>query len=131
MFYAAFPQSYSGQAVGTGQCVAFVERACNAPLTVQWRQGAKVKSNLFLPPGTAIATFDPNGTYGNHTDGRSHAAIYMGQDANGLWVWDQWLNQPAHMRTIRFQGGAPGVKQVNDGDFFYVVEVASAPPATT
>lgn len=125
MFTTPALQRYVGQVVETGECVALVERACNTPRTPQWRQGSKVKAQLSLAPGTAIATFDPNGTYGNHTDGRSHAAIYMGQDAGGLWVWDQWAGQPAHMRTIRFQAGAPGVKQANDGDVFYVVEVAT------
>lgn len=41
-----------------------------------------------MVPGTAIATFDPSGKYGNHTDGRSHAAIYLGQDATGIQVLD-------------------------------------------
>jgi hypothetical protein len=35
-----------------------------------------------IPYGTAIATF-PNGKYSGH------AAIYTGQDANGIQVWDQ------------------------------------------
>lgn len=69
-----------------------------------------------------IATFDANGKYTNSTDGTSHAAIYVGQDAAGLQVWDQWTAQPVHQRTIRFQGGAAGVKPVNDGDAFYVIE---------
>jgi hypothetical protein len=76
-----------------------------------------------LTPGTAIATFDPNGTYGNHTDGRSHAAILMASDPKlGLHVWDQWVGHPVSMRWIRFQNGAPGVHPVNDGDAFYVIE---------
>jgi len=122
-YVASAPQSYAGQVVGSGQCVAFVETACKAPLTANWRQGAKVKGDVSIPPGTAIATFDPNALYGNHTDGRSHGAIYMGQDAGGIWVWDQWLGQPAHMRTIRFQGdpSPAGILHVNNGDFFFVV----------
>jgi len=31
--------------------------------------------NMTILPGTAIATIDDDGRYGNHTDGRSHAAF--------------------------------------------------------
>ena len=78
-----------------------MKAASGAPVTSEWSQGLQVKGST-LPTGTAIATFDPDGTYGNHTDGRSHAAIYAGQDAAGLQVWDQWLGQPVHQRTIFF-----------------------------
>ena len=43
-----------------------------------------------LAPGTAIAVFDSNGRHGNHTDETSHAAIYLRQDAEGIYVIDQW-----------------------------------------
>ena len=122
-YVAPSPETYQGQVVGTGQCVAFVEKASGAHLTSGWRRGTTVKGNAAqIQKGTAIATFDSNGTYGNHTDGTSHAAIYVGQDANGIQVWDQWTGQPVHQRTVRFQGGAPGVKPVNDGDAFYVID---------
>ena len=117
---AAHPESYAGQVVGSGQCVAFVEQSSGAPLTASWSQGAKVKGAT-LAAGTAIATFGASGKYTNSTDGTSHAAIYVGQNAAGIQVWDQWVGQPVHQRTIRFQGGAPGVKPVNDGDAFYVI----------
>jgi hypothetical protein len=63
--------------------------------------------------GTAIATFVENGRYGNHTDGSSHAAIYIGQTADGIEVIDQWSHvvggkrreQMAHRRVLRFKGG--------------------------
>lgn len=119
-YIAQNPSSYAGQVVGNGQCVAFVQTASGAPVTASWSQGALVKGNA-CQVGTAIATFDGDGTYGNHTDGTSHAAIYVSQDAIGIQVWDQWLGQPVHQRTIRFQGGASGVKPVNDGDAFYVI----------
>lgn len=120
-YIAAHPESYAGQAVGSGQCVAFVEAACGAPLTASWTQGAKVKGAA-LAEGTAIATFGPDGKYANKTDGTSHAAIYVSQNQVGIQVWDQWLGQPVHQRTIRFQDGADGAKPVNDGDFFYVID---------
>jgi hypothetical protein len=118
-YIAANPDQYAGQVVGDGQCVAFVRTASGAPATASWSQGAQAKGSA-IAAGTAIATFDPNGTYGNHTDGTSHAAIYIGQDAGGLQVWDQWVGQPVHQRTIAFRGGAG--KPVNDGDAFYVIE---------
>lgn len=120
-FIAANPETYAGQVVGSGQCVAFVEAASGAPLTSSWTKGAQVKGAM-LAAGTAVATFGPAGTYTNSTDGTSHAAIYVSQSPVGILVWDQWIGQPVHQRTIRFQGGAPGTEPVNDGDFFYVIE---------
>ena len=115
------PASYAGQSVGTGECVAFVEAAASTPHTASWRKGVLVKGNA-VPAGTAIATFDPDGSYGNHTDGRSHAALFVSEREDGLLVWDQWHDHPVSQRTIHFRGGegAP----VNDGDQFYVIEPA-------
>ena len=121
-YIAKDPESYKGTVVGTGQCVPFVQKASSAPVTSEWKRGAKVRGASATKKGTAIATFDANGKYTNSTDGTSHAAIYVAQDAAGLQVWDQWTGQSVHQRTIRFQGGAAGVKPVNDGDAFYVIE---------
>ena len=118
MSFKSLPEvAMYGHAVGTGQCVAYVQAVAGAPLTAHWRRGQVAKGNP-ITPGTAIATFDDDGTYGNHTDGRSHAAIYLGQDTNGLQVLDQWLGQPVHFRTIVFGHPLP----VNDGNKFYVIE---------
>jgi hypothetical protein len=117
-YIAINPAKYKGQAVGSGQCVAFVHVASGAPNTAKWKQGISVKGAAIVA-GTAIATFDPGGIYGNHIDGRSHAAIYVGQDALGLQVWDQWVGQPVHERTIHFN---PNNKPVNDGNKFYVID---------
>jgi hypothetical protein len=70
--------------------VALVQRATGAPLTSNWKAGELVRGNTNLPPGTAIALFDANGKYGNHTDGSSHAAIYMGQDSTGINIVEQY-----------------------------------------
>lgn len=121
-YIAKSPETYDGQAVGTGQCVPFLQAASGAPPTSLWTRGALVKGNLALGAGTAIATFSDQGKYTNSMDGTSHAAIYVSQDAVGIKVWDQWLGQPVHQRVIRFRGGAGGAKPVNDGDFFYVIE---------
>jgi hypothetical protein len=76
--------------VGTGWCVPLVQKATGAPLTSEWRAGASVFGNPKIKPGTAIAVFDKDGRYGNHTDGTSHAAIFLGQDAGGIHVIDQF-----------------------------------------
>jgi len=82
--------------------------------------------------GTVIATFDSDGSYGNHTNGTSHTAIFLQQLPNGIRVLDQWVShkrdengktvavpQPVHERVIRFRG-APRLE--NDGNNYYVVE---------
>jgi hypothetical protein len=113
------PESFAGRSVDNGQCVRYVQIACGAPHTSRWRPGIRVRDNE-IEPGTAIACFDPDGRYGNHTDGRSHAAIFMDHDPEGLLVYDQWRGHPVAMRLIRFRGGAG--RRVNDGDAFHVVE---------
>lgn len=114
-----------GRVIGTGQCVALVQAIAHAPLTKFWKPGIKVRG-ADLPLGTVIATFDPDGHYGNHTDGRSHAAIYVGQDEFAIRVVDQWLKQPSHHRSIRFTT-VPTTRPVNDGNHYFVVESNSEP----
>lgn len=117
--------------VGSGQCVAFVQAAAQTGHTSGWKKGEQVQGAV-LTPGTAIATFSADGKYENNTSGKSHAAIYMGQDANGVKVYDQWMymetdadgkkTKKARMvdeRTIRF---SPHKKAVNDGRNYFVIE---------
>jgi hypothetical protein len=108
---------FMGEVIPNGQCVAYVKAAANCPVTTQWTEGGKVKG-AELPKGTAIATFQ-NGKYNNYEDGRSHAAIYISQNKEGLIVRDQWMGQPVHERTIRFWNG--GKPPRNDGDAYSVV----------
>jgi hypothetical protein len=115
------PHQHEGSVIGSGHCVAYVQRVAGCPHTSHWRCGDRVRGGN-VEPGTAIATFDPGGDYGNHTDGRSHAAILVAETDRGLMVWDQWRGQPVHMRNIRFHGGAG--KPVNDGDAYHVIELA-------
>ncbi|MBK6594268.1 MAG: BPSL0067 family protein [Burkholderiales bacterium] len=117
-FVAPNPRAFLGQIVGDGQCVAYVKAAAGCPQTSKWTSGAIVKGSN-VPAGTAIATFQ-DGDYGNHTDGRSHAAIFLSQDSKGLVVLDQWNGQVVHQRTIRFKGGNGEPR--NDGDAFSVIE---------
>jgi hypothetical protein len=124
-FVATNPAVYAGQRVGSGECVALVQMAAGAPHTAQWRRGARVRGNQ-SPLGTAIATFDDDGRYGNHADGRSHAAILIIELTEGLRVWDQWAGHPVAQRTIRWHGGDGNGDPVNDGDAYHVIEVALA-----
>lgn len=119
-YLSANPKSYEGKKVGSGQCVAFVQTAAKAPATASWRKGAAVRKNQGLRSGTAIATFNSTGTYANQSTG-NHAAIYMGQDLTGIWVYDQWLAQGmVRKRIIHFRGGVGSPS--NDGDAFFVIE---------
>lgn len=116
-------QQYLGQSVGSGQCVALLQAADpNLGRTATWSEGGSVRGDTSLQPGTAIATFGPNGTYTNSTDGSSHAAIYLGQNSEGIQVQDQWLNHPASVRTIYWD--RPG-NAVNNGSLFHVVTHAA------
>lgn len=89
-------------------------------LTATWTKGAAVQGNTSLQPGTAIATFGSNGTYTNSLDGSSHAAIYLGQNAEGIQVQDQWVGQVAHVRTIPWTNSY-SAKAANNGSAFYVI----------
>jgi hypothetical protein len=128
-FVAKHPETYVGQVVGEGpnrgQCVAFVRAAANVPQTSMWIEGAQVWDHDSLTPGTAVATFDGNGCYGNKTDGSSHAAIFMEHDATtgGFWAYDQWIGHPVARRLIRAKGGAG--QAVDDADAYAVIEVAA------
>src|SRR5712692_3466851 len=97
---ADIEKNYLGKIVGSGQCVAFVQQTARVPTTIHWKMGRKIAGDHAIGSGTAIATFDPGGTYGNHIDGRSHAAIYVTQNTVGIVVYDQWAGQPVHKRTI-------------------------------
>jgi hypothetical protein len=114
------PQNWQTKSVGNGQCVAFVQQAAGVPNTSQWKEGQKVRGST-IAKGTAIATFQ-GGVYPNKKTG-NHAAIYDGQDKNGIWVWDQWKSKTAtHLvqrRYIPFRGGKGSPS--NDGDAFSVI----------
>jgi hypothetical protein len=130
-YVSANPKKFLNTSVGNGQCVAFVRAAAQVGHTSTWTRGESVRGAR-LVVGTAIATFDKNGKYANDTSGLSHAAIYLGQDAIGVQVLDQWVKKKhlangavdlevinVHERTLRFQDNASAV---NDGRNYYVIE---------
>ena len=121
-YIAARPEAFEGRVIGAGHCVDFVKAAAGVPPTVAWQEGVAVHGNPHIARGTAIATFEADGSYTSETG--NHAAIYLYQDARGIWVYDQWQGQPVHKRLIRFEGGSgakPGSKS-NDGRRFAVIE---------
>jgi hypothetical protein len=117
---AANPHDFIGRVVATGHCVRLVQEACGAPHTSRWRPGRRVRGGD-VEHGTAIATFG-GGRYQNKTDGSSHAAIFIAEEAHGLSVIDQWRGHPTAHRVIRFKGGEGTAN--NDGDRFFTIEEA-------
>ncbi|GAC1487721.1 MAG: hypothetical protein NVS2B11_13250 [Acetobacteraceae bacterium] len=117
-------QRFVGQKVGTGECVSLAQAANpGIGLTRTWVQGAPVEGNTGLAPGTVIATFDGQGKYANAVDGSSHTALYLGQNADGLIVEDQWKGRSAHVHTLPWHGAA---SPASTGSAFYVVSHASS-----
>lgn len=117
-----------GRSVGSGQCVALVQATHpGIGRTAGWSPGGQVRGNTAIPPGTPIATFTPAGRYANATDGSSHAALYLGQTAEGVQVLDQWQGSAAAVRTIRWS--PQGATASNTGSAFQVIKVAQTRPA--
>ena len=120
-------QAYAGKgytvpgATGT-QCVSFLKAtipALSGKTTKMCVKGDDVQQGTSLDAGTAIATF-VNGAYPQ--DATGHAAIYLGQDNNGIQVLDQWAKQGKVLkRTIRWVPLRPG-DIVNDANAFSVIE---------
>jgi hypothetical protein len=48
-----------------------------------------------------------------------HAAIYIKQDEQGIWVWDQWQGKAVHKRLIPWHN--PGATAANTGTAYRVV----------
>jgi hypothetical protein len=125
-YIAKNPEAYAGKVVGEdpykGQCAVFVQVAAGAPLTTLWTQGALVKGNYALAAGTAIATFGADGKYTNRGDGTAHGAIYVSQDSQGIWVWNQWVGSNGVCKNCIYYRHGAAVPHVADGDYYYVIE---------
>jgi hypothetical protein len=121
-YIASRPETFEGRVVGAGHCVDFVKASAGVPQTAAWQEGAEVYGNPHIPPGTAIATFESDGSYTSESG--NHAAIYLYQDDRGIWVYDQWQGQPVQKRLIRFEGGSGSMwgSKSNDGTRFVVIE---------
>ncbi len=112
--------------VGSRQCVALVQEYAGAPITSAWRQGEAVLGNITLKPGTAIATFVA-GRYPNRAHG-NHAALYLRQASNGIFVADQWKSDnktEISVRLIRSLGKDKRgnfIQPSDNADAFFVIE---------
>jgi hypothetical protein len=107
--------------------VALIQWYTRAPKAALWHEGAKVRGNLALAKGTAIATF-VEGRYPNRPHG-NHAAFYLRQDSSGIWVMDQWADnqkKPAiSARPIKFCSKTAceaGPLLSDDADAYSVIE---------
>ncbi|MFZ2587778.1 MAG: BPSL0067 family protein, partial [Alphaproteobacteria bacterium] len=113
---------YLGQVVGTGQCVALLQKIDPSVGNSQtWVKGEQA-INSDLKPGTFIGTFECGGgtkycsQAGNDT---SHVAVVVEKKANGdLVVMDQYAGKAAQIRTIR----ADGAGVVNNAKSYYVIK---------
>lgn len=88
---------------GEAQCVDLIFRTLGAPRPSDWKPGRPVTRGADIPVGTAIATF-VEGKYPNDDSGQ-HAAIYLGQNAEGIKVIEQYKNitpRNVAVRTIRW-----------------------------
>jgi hypothetical protein len=109
---------------GNGECVTLVKNHTSVGATATWRQGEQVVGSNALRQGTAIATF-VNGRYPNNAHG-NHAAFYMGQVSDGIYIMDQWRSkEKITKRFIRRKGrDAHGrfIDPSNNADAFFVIE---------
>lgn len=109
---------------GNGECVNLVKNHTSVGWTGKWRQGIDVVGSNTLEQGTAIATF-VDGRYLSNAHG-NHAAFYMGQVSDGIYIMDQWRSKARiGKRFIRSQGkDAQGrfIDPSNNADAFSVIE---------
>ncbi|MRX08436.1 BPSL0067 family protein [Pseudoduganella sp. FT25W] len=112
--------------VGTHQCVALVQHYTNAGPASGWRQGEAVFGNHLIRKGTAIATFN-KGRYPNQKHG-NHAAFFVRQAVDGIYVMDQWKDGRKTSISERFLESLGKNKDgsfkdpSNNADAFYVIE---------
>ncbi len=72
-----------------------------------WKPGADVRTNP-PPPGTPVATSNFEGSYGppglrGGTSSVSHTGLYLGQDAQGIYLLHQWRNQPPTISKVKWE----------------------------
>jgi len=114
--------------VGDGSPTAFVQEAAKLPDPMEWAKGDKVFSAT-IRPGTPIATFNSEGEF--RSGSGSHAGIFITQNENGIWVYDQYKTtagkqRPVDARFIRNRGGSGAA--ANDASGYFVVVKRSSSP---
>ena len=112
--------------VGSRQCVALLQKYAGASTASNWRQGEVVFGNAMLKAGTAIATF-VKGRYPNQNHG-NHAALYVSQAIDGIYIADQWKAKGKTMISVRLIRSLGKDKKGNyvhasdNADAFFVIE---------
>ncbi len=111
--------------VSNGSCAGLVQHYTQVGHTSNWKEGEIVRSNATIRKGTAVATF-VNGKYPNNEHG-NHAALYVSQEASGVWVVDQWetLTKPGKRKLAFLGKNADGSYKdpSNNGDSLSIIEL--------
>jgi hypothetical protein len=110
-----------GKTVGDGAPASLLQEVAKAPQPAEWAKGDKVVQAT-IRPGTPIATFNSEGSFGEGAG--SHAAIFITQNKNGIWVYDQYktaagLQRAIEARFIRNRAGSGSPS--NDASAYFVV----------
>ena len=112
---------------GNEQCVSLTrDFDSSLPPSSQWQQGELVEGATDIAPGTPIATFNFNGAYGppdspGGESGVSHTGIYLGQDASGVQILDQWSGSGgASIHTIPWSSW--GGNTAEAGSHYYTIK---------
>jgi hypothetical protein len=112
--------------VDDSECVSLIRRFAKAPATALWREGSSVIGDRSLAPGTAIATF-VKGRWPAKPRG-NHAAFYLGQVSNGMYIMDQWNRSDKSTISSRFiyrlgkNKDGTYVRPSDNADAFSVIE---------
>ena len=119
---------------GDGQCTA-LPMALNPSVpkvVAHWKQGAQVKGNVGLDPGTVIAIFNKNLDYQGSryaatkdpvtkkSYGVAHAALYVAQTSEGIEVVHQNQTPGQITRSFIFFGGGGPKGQADSQGYFDV-----------
>jgi hypothetical protein len=124
--YAAVRKLEKQAKVGDNECVALIRNYTTAPRTALWREGKSAMGERALAIGTAIATFVgkkwPAKSHGNH------AAFYLGQVSDGMYLMDQWNRSDKKVISSRFiyrlgkNKDGSYVRPSDNADAFSVIE---------
>jgi hypothetical protein len=113
-------ERFEGKLYGNGQCPQICQLHGGVPHSSTWVEGPKVRGNIGIPRGAAIATFI-GGRYPSHAHG-NHVAIYIEQDeVTGVRVFDQWKGKKsgAGYRWLKWGDGVSD--RSNDGAAMSVI----------
>jgi hypothetical protein len=121
-------QQYVGSYYGANeQCVSLTrDFDSSLPPSSQWQQGELVEGATDIAPGTPIATFNFSGAYGppdspGGASGVSHTGVYLGQDASGVQILDQWSGPGgASIHTIPWSSW--GGSTAEAGSHYYTIK---------